>query len=66
MVAGGPFVYKGRTMHDTHKGLHLTRYDFNALVEDLQKDMDEAAIPFATQYRLLARLAPMQRDMVTR
>ena|ERR1700733_6604310 len=66
VVAGGPCVYKGRTMHDTHKGLHLTNADFNALVEDLQAGMDKAGIPFATQNRLLARLAPMQHDVVTK
>ena len=66
VVAGGPCVYKGRSMHDAHKGLHLTDHDFNALVEDLQKGMDEAGVPFPTQNRLLARLAPMHRDVVTR
>lgn len=66
VVAGGPCVYKGRTMHDAHKGLHLTDHDFNALVEDLQKGMDKAGVPFPTQNRLLARLAPMHRDVVTR
>src|SRR5271155_1445415 len=66
VVAGGPRDYKGQTMHDAHKGLHLTNADFNALVEDLQAGMDKAGIPFSTQNRLLARLAPMQHDVVTK
>jgi hemoglobin len=66
VVAGGPCVYKGQTMHDAHKGLHLTNADFNALVEDLQAGMEKAGVPFATQNRLLARLAPMQHEVVTR
>jgi hemoglobin len=66
VVAGGPCDYKGQTMHDAHKGLHLTNADFNALVEDLQAGMDKAGIPFSTQNRLLARLAPMQHDVVTK
>jgi hemoglobin len=66
VVAGGPCVYKGRNMHDAHKGLHLSDRDFDALVEDVQKGMEEAGVPFATQNRLLARLAPMHRDVVTR
>ena len=66
VVSGGPCDYRGRNMHDAHKGLHLTNFDFNSLVEDLQKGMDEANVPFATQNRLLARLAPMQHDVVTR
>ena len=66
VVAGGPCEYKGRTMADAHKGLHLTNADFNAVVEDLQDAMDKAGVPFATQNRFLARLAPMQHDVVTR
>lgn len=65
-VAGGPCQYTGRTMKDTHKGLHLTNMDFNAVVEDLQKAMDKNGVPFATQNRFLARLAPMQHDIVTK
>jgi hemoglobin len=66
VVAGGPCDYKGQTMHDAHKGLHLTNADFNALVEDLQAGMDKAGIAFSTQNRLLARLAPMQHDVVSK
>jgi len=39
----------GPHMHDSHKGLHLTNADFNAVVEDLQKAMDKDGVPFATQ-----------------
>jgi hemoglobin len=66
VVAGGPCQYKGRDMRTAHKGLHLTNRDFNAVVEDLQTGMDSCGIPFRTQNRLLARLAPMQREVVTR
>ena len=66
VVAGGDCTYTGRSMKDTHKGLHLTNADFNAVVEDLQKAMDKDGIGFATQNRFLARLAPMQHDIVTK
>jgi hemoglobin len=46
--------------------LHLTNADFNAVVEDLQSAMDNCNIPFATQNRFLARLAPYQHQVVTR
>ncbi len=49
-----------------HKGLHLNTDSFNALVEDLKRAMDQSAIPFSTQNRLLALLAPMYRDVVTK
>lgn len=65
-MSGGPQIYKGQSMKAAHKGLNLKNADFNALVEDMQKGMDDAHIPFATQNRLLAILAPMQRDVVTK
>jgi len=65
-IAGGPCQYKGHDMTMAHKGLHLTNADFNAVVEDLQDAMDKAGLPFATQNRFLARLAPMQRQVVSR
>jgi hemoglobin len=65
-LTGGPCVYKGRTMYKSHYGLHLTTRDFNAFVEDLQRALDRSNIPFRTQNRLLAILAPMHRDIITR
>jgi hemoglobin len=65
-VAGGGCDYKGHNMAAAHKGLHLTNADFNAVVEDLQAAMDKVGLPFATQNRFLARLAPMQHQVVTR
>jgi len=67
MIAGGPCHYTGHSMEAAHKGLHLTNANFNALVEDLQSAMETCCnIPFATQNRFLARLAPMQHQVVTR
>ena len=65
-ISGGPCQYTGRDMHASHKGLHLNQAKFNALAEDLQLAMDEVGIPFRTQNRLMALLAAMQRDVVTR
>ena len=65
-VAGGACDYKGHDMTAAHKGLHLTNADFNAVVEDLQAAMDKCGVDFTTQNRFLARLAPMQHQVVTR
>ena len=64
-VTDGPCRYKGRSMAASHRSLHIDQARFNAVVEDLQDGMDEAGIPFRLQNRLLARLAPMERDIVT-
>jgi hemoglobin len=65
-VAGGGCDYKGHNMTAAHKGLHLDNADFNAVVEDLQLAMDKVGLPFTTQNRFLARLAPMQHQVVSR
>jgi hemoglobin len=65
-VAGGPCTYKGHSMKRAHKGLAITQANFNAVVEDLETAMDRAGVPYHVQNRFLARLAPMERDIVNR
>jgi hemoglobin len=62
---GGPCVYTGRTMAESHASLAVTEADFNALVEDLVDAMEARGIPRRAQNRLLRRLAPMHRDIVS-
>lgn len=64
--AGGPCQYKGVPMDTAHADMDIGRRDFNALVEVLQQSMDAKAIPFAAQNGMLARLAPMHRQIVNR
>lgn len=64
-VAGGPCPYRGADMKAAHADFDIRVADFNALVEVLQASMTQRGIPFAAQNRLLARLAPMHRDVVT-
>jgi len=63
-LSGGPVQYTGLDMRKAHKGLGLTTFHFNALVELLQQAMSEQHIGYHTQNRLLALLAPMHRDVV--
>ena len=65
VVSGGPCRYPGRSMKAAHADLGLAPRHFNALVEDLQDAMDAEGVPFRTQNRLLALLAPMHRDVVS-
>jgi hemoglobin len=64
-VSGGPCVYEGADMKSAHANMDITKTDFNALVEVLQQSMDANGIAFTTQNQLLARLAPMHRDVIT-
>jgi hemoglobin len=65
-VAGGPCDYEGGPMNKVHQDMDIDRAAFNRLVEVLQDAMNAKGIPFTDQNRLLARLAPMHRDIVTR
>ncbi len=64
VVSGGPCRYPGRDMKTAHADLNLAPRHFNAMVENLQDAMDAEGVPFRTQNRLLALLAPMHRDIV--
>jgi len=62
---GGPCTYTGRGMAEAHAGLAITQADFYALVEALVDAMQARGIPPRAQNRLLHRLAPMHRDIVS-
>ena len=66
MLSGGPCEYKGEPMAETHGGLKVTNAQFNALTEDLQAAMERNKVPSRIQNKLIAKLAPMQRTIVTK
>jgi hemoglobin len=61
---GGPCVYKGKTMLETHTGMNITSQEFSALVEDLVMALDEFDVPEKEKTELLNILGPMQTDIV--
>lgn len=76
--AGGPCKYTGqyrdkamdgpgpvRDMQTVHQDLKITDKMFNALAEDLQIAMEQNQVPTRYANKLIAKLAPMQRDIVT-
>ncbi|MFZ6757361.1 group I truncated hemoglobin [Undibacterium sp. Ji50W] len=65
-LSGGPCKYSGRSMDDVHQDMQITNAHFNALAEDLQVAMEKHNIPSSVQNRLIAKLAPMQRPIVTK
>lgn len=62
-ILAGPCDYTGRTMQAAHKDQGLQRTDFNILVEHLQAAMRHEGVSFRDQNKLLAKLAPMERDV---
>lgn len=65
-LTGGPVVYSGRDMKTAHRDMGLRNVDFNALAEDLQTAMEKNGVPTRAQNKLLAKLAPMEHDIVTK
>jgi hemoglobin len=63
-ITGGGCVYSGQDMAASHRELGITKADFDALVEDLQKAMTRNNVSFSAQNRLLAALAPQNRAIV--
>jgi hemoglobin len=66
VLSGGPCKYEGEPMKESLGGLKVTNAQFNALAEDLQVAMERHGVASAVQNRLVAKLAPMQRDIVTK
>ena len=65
-ISGGPCHYTGRDMKTAHADMGVQTTDFDALVENLQLAMDKEGVGFHAQNRLLAKLAPMRAQVVTR
>jgi hemoglobin len=63
-AAGGPCVYTGRTMRETHDGMGVTAGEFDALVEDLAATVNEFEVAKAEQEELLGLLGPMRDAIV--
>ena len=66
VILDGPCTYTGNDMTPVHRDLGIDRAAFNALVEDLQTAMNKRHIPFRAQNKLLAKLAPMSHQIITK
>lgn len=62
-LMNGGCKYPGRDMKSAHANMKVNREGFNALVEQFQFAMDKHKVPFSAQNKLLAKLAPMYREI---
>jgi hemoglobin len=60
----GPCKYTGRDMYEAHRKLNINNAHFNALAEDLYIAFDHEHVPYRVQNKVMAMLAPMQKDCV--
>jgi len=65
-LSGGPCIYDGMSMEESHFGLDITEAEFNALVEDFQRAMRDNDIPYGLENQVIALLAPMKPAIINR
>ena len=63
-ITQGPCRYTGRDMRTAHAKLNINNAQFNALAEDLYRAFDRVHVPYRLQNKVMALLAPMQKDIV--
>jgi len=61
---GGKCKYKGKNMKAAHAGMGIQPEHFDALVEDLKASLTQANVAQADQDKLIAKLAPMKKQIV--
>lgn len=63
-AAGGPCIYKGKTMIEAHTGMDITEAEFNSLVGDLVAALNTFNVPETEQNELLGALAALAPDII--
>ena len=63
-AAGGPCVYTGRTMKDSHAGLGITEADWDAAAKHLVATLDKFKVGETEKKDLLAFVTSLKGDIV--
>jgi hemoglobin len=52
MATGGPQIYTGRSMADSHRDMNITPKEWEAFMDDFQQTLDRFKVPAAEQAEL--------------
>ena len=63
-AAGGPCVYTGRTMKDSHAGLGISEAEWDAAAKHLVASLDKFKVPEPEKKELLAFVTGLKADIV--
>lgn len=63
-VTGGPYKYHGRTMKESHKHLHITEKEWEAMVKDFKASLDKFKVPAKEQQELFKIVGSTRDDIV--
>ena len=65
-ATGGPCIYSGRSMKDSHKHLNISEKEWDAMVVDFVATLNDFNVPKKEQDELLAIVASTKGDIVTK
>ena len=63
-AAGGPCIYTGRTMKDSHAGLNISEADWDAAAKHLVATLDKFKVPEPEKKELLDFVTSLKGDIV--
>ncbi|HKS27888.1 MAG TPA: group 1 truncated hemoglobin [Pyrinomonadaceae bacterium] len=63
-AAGGPCIYTGRTMRDSHEGLNISEEDWKAAVDHLVASLDKFKVGKREKDDLLGAISKFKPDIV--
>ena len=63
-AAGGPCIYTGRTMKDSHVGLGISEAEWDASAKHLVASLDKFKVPEPEKKELLAFVTGLKADIV--
>jgi hemoglobin len=63
-ATGGPCVYIGRDMKTAHKGMGITKADWDTAVKHLVATLDKFKVPEKEKGEVLAAIGSMEKDIV--
>jgi hemoglobin len=63
-AAGGPCLYTGRSMKDSHAGLGISEADWDAAAKHLVASLDKFKVPEPEKKELLAFVTSVKGDIV--
>ena len=63
-AAGGPCVYTGRGMKESHQGMGITKAEWDKAVQHLTATLDKFKVGAKEREDLFAAIGPLQADIV--
>lgn len=63
-VTGGPCVYNGRSMKDAHAHLNITEKEWDAMMSDFRRVLNNYGVPEQEQKELIAIMEGTKKDIV--